>query len=501
VGDGVGERIVVVEDDADARDLLVRRLWSQGYKVAEAEDTTEALEKIDRDDPDLVLLDVMLPGESGFDFLKRLREKPERRLLPVVIVSALGQIDAKAEGFQAGADDYIAKPYDFQELLVRVRAGIDRGKRMRAAAGKESPLSPLHLAVLRSLVESGGVDPIPNPRAPRGYRYGLAGLEDGGGVSEHDILASLEALSCVSGGVVDVVRLCPDCESPLLNCREACPSCSSVRIDITDLIHHFRCANVGPEKAFSSGKKLVCPKCREELRHIGVDYERPSETFSCPDCGDAFTEPAVEVLCFSCHAKHPVERCVIVQVKRYEATAQGRIAVKTGTLHPVTGDGAPNGDESGLSVIPRSLFADVLDAEIAKAREGDWKLTLVGVLARPVDDRAANDADRLRATRRLAAVLVDWSKPDGLVGRVEGGALVAILPGTDPAEGESIRRDLAATIRKGYVRGVPISLRVVAAGDLGGEGAATAESLLASVGEALEKATETVLSRNPDANR
>lgn len=495
----------MVEDDPDARDLLVRRLWSQGYKVAEAEDAAEALEKIERDDPDLVLLDVMLPGESGFDFLKRLREKPERRLLPVVMVSALGQVDAKVQGFQSGADDYVSKPYDFQELLARVRAGIERGKRMRAASGKESPLSPLHLAVLRGIVESGGVDPVPNPRAPRGYRYGLAGLDDAEGLSEHDILASLEALRCVAGSVVDTVRLCPECESPLLNYREACPSCSSVRIDVTDLIHHFRCAHVGPEKDFVSGRKLVCPKCREDLRHIGVDYERPSETFSCPDCGDAFTEPLVEVRCFACHGKHPVEKCGIVRIRRYEPTPQGRIAVKTGTLHPAAdAESGSASDESGLAVIPPSLVGGVLDAQLERARSAGKPLALVALAARPADERTANDADRLRSTRRLAAVLVDWSKPDGQVGRIEGGALVAILPDADPAEGESVRRDLMATLRKSYVRGVPLSLRVAVVGD--GEGsaeapAANAEALLARVGAALAEAKETALVRNPDANR
>ena len=501
VGDGAGERIVVVEDDPDARDLLVRRLWSQGYKVAEAEDAEEALEKIERDDPDLVLLDVMLPGESGFDFLKRLRAMPERRLTPVVILSALSQVDAKVHGFESGADDYVTKPFEFQELLARVKAGIQRGRRVKAASGKESPLSPLHLSVLRGIVEAGTVSPAPNPRSPRGYRYGLPGLDDAEGVSEHDILASLEALGCVAGTVVDTVRLCPDCESPLLNYREVCPSCSSVRIEITDLIHHFRCAHVGAERTFVSQKRLVCPKCREELKHIGVDYERPAETFSCADCADAFTEPEVEVRCFACHALHPVEKCPISKVRRFEATVRGKIAVKTGTLHPVTGgdEDAP-GDEAGSSVVPPNLLSTVVTSEIGAARAAGRTLSVVGVLARPSDEKKATDIDRLRATRRLAAILVDWAKPDGQVGRTPGGALVALLPDADPTGADAVRRDLSSTLRRSYVRGVPLLVRVaVVAVEEEEEGAA--EPLLARLAAALEEAPEAPLVSNPNANR
>ena len=157
VGDGAGERIVVVEDDPDARDLLVRRLWSQGYKVAEAEDAEEALEKIERDDPDLVLLDVMLPGESGFDFLKRLRAMPERRLTPVVILSALSQVDAKVHGFESGADDYVTKPFSPKQLIARIRAVLRRGTRPAADTIERIDRGPLRIDTARHEVRLDGM--------------------------------------------------------------------------------------------------------------------------------------------------------------------------------------------------------------------------------------------------------------------------------------------------------------------------------------------------------
>lgn len=120
------ETILVVEDDKAVRDGLVMNLQLQGYKVISAEDGDEGMQLAHEGDPDLVLLDIMLPGWSGLDILTSLREKDSA--VPVLIISARDKMEHKIEGLELGADDYVAKPFELPELLARVDALLRRNR-------------------------------------------------------------------------------------------------------------------------------------------------------------------------------------------------------------------------------------------------------------------------------------------------------------------------------------------------------------------------------------
>ena len=116
------ELILVVDDTAANRKLLVDLLMSQGYATAIAINGEEALAKIAAIKPDLVLLDVMMPGISGYDVCKQIRANPENGILPVVMVTSLDPIQERIKGLQAGADDFLTKPINRPELLARVKS-------------------------------------------------------------------------------------------------------------------------------------------------------------------------------------------------------------------------------------------------------------------------------------------------------------------------------------------------------------------------------------------
>lgn len=126
----IASRILVVDDNASNRDLLSRRLQRQGHTVLQAEDGTVALAMVEKEGLDLVLLDLMMPGISGYEVLARLKADPKHRELPVIMISALNEIDSIVRCIEAGADDYLAKPFDPTLLRARVGSSLDK-KRLR----------------------------------------------------------------------------------------------------------------------------------------------------------------------------------------------------------------------------------------------------------------------------------------------------------------------------------------------------------------------------------
>ncbi len=120
------KQIIVVEDESDIREVLIYNLTRQGYEATGVEDGREAVGLIRREVPDLVLLDLMLPGLNGLEVCRILKENPETRGIPIIMVSAKGEEDDIVRGLELGADDYISKPFSVRELLARVAAGLRR---------------------------------------------------------------------------------------------------------------------------------------------------------------------------------------------------------------------------------------------------------------------------------------------------------------------------------------------------------------------------------------
>jgi adenylate cyclase len=119
-------RILVVDDNASNRDLLSRRLQRQGHTVLQAEDGTIALAIVEKEALDLVLLDLMMPGISGYDVLASLKSDPRFREIPVIMISALSELDSIVRCIEAGADDYLAKPFDPTLLRARVGSSLEK---------------------------------------------------------------------------------------------------------------------------------------------------------------------------------------------------------------------------------------------------------------------------------------------------------------------------------------------------------------------------------------
>ena len=126
--DPVSHKILVVEDEVDIATLVSFNLQRVGYAVDMVHDGREGLEKILKDQPDLVILDLMLPGMDGFSILKEMQRDIRANTIPVLMLTAKSQIDDRIRGLESGVDDYLTKPFSPKELILRVQAVLKRNK-------------------------------------------------------------------------------------------------------------------------------------------------------------------------------------------------------------------------------------------------------------------------------------------------------------------------------------------------------------------------------------
>lgn len=167
---------MIVEDEKDILDLISMNLQRQGYKVLTAVNGVEGVERAKTFVPDLLILDLMLPGKDGYTVFKELREDPRTRTIPVLMLTAKGDIAHRIAGLEMGADEYMGKPFSPRELMLRVKALLKRTKRVTVdasikvgdfllernslkafIAGRQVDLTATEFKLLRVLIESGGM--------------------------------------------------------------------------------------------------------------------------------------------------------------------------------------------------------------------------------------------------------------------------------------------------------------------------------------------------------
>ncbi|MEZ5233269.1 MAG: response regulator transcription factor [Acidimicrobiales bacterium] len=193
LGPLAGERasVLVVEDDRAVRDALARALELEGYTVIVAPDGQRGLDAVARHRPDAVILDVMMPVLDGLSTCRRLRAARDRT--PVLILTARSEVPDRVSGLDAGADDYLAKPFDLEELLARLRALMRRSQpdpasarvaagevvmepaaRRAWRAGRELELSKTEFDLLELLIRNAGIVLDPSTIYERiwGYDFG-----------------------------------------------------------------------------------------------------------------------------------------------------------------------------------------------------------------------------------------------------------------------------------------------------------------------------------------
>ncbi len=133
----MGSSILVVDDDVDVAETVQRTLQRAGYETHVSYRGADALQVVRERHPDLVVLDIRMPGLDGIQVCRQLRNTPGLSRMPVLFLSAKGEVGDRLEGFEAGADDYITKPFDLRELELRVKALLRRTRQNESAVAGE----------------------------------------------------------------------------------------------------------------------------------------------------------------------------------------------------------------------------------------------------------------------------------------------------------------------------------------------------------------------------
>ena len=225
--------------------------------------------------------------------------------------------------------------------------------------------------------EIQNLEPVPYIFSANNYSYPILSINFKQ-KDEHmalDILEIAENEGIFSSEYMDRIYLCPGCQSGHLSYREVCPRCGSSNSVTEDIIHHFPCAYVGPLSDFTNeiDDQLDCPKCNKRLRHIGVDYDKPSVLHECKACDHKFQDFNVKAKCLSCGTDNLVEQLKGREIRKYSLTKKGELAAINGFVS------TSKDIEEIIGTVKFDTFVTMLKYEIERLRQTEGSSNICAI--------------------------------------------------------------------------------------------------------------------------
>ncbi len=311
-------------------------------------------------------------------WLLQIRQQPALSLLPVLAVTPQNGSDS----YRLLADEVIHIPLSLAQLEPKLDYLLKLRQQVNAflpISGQLTPHEGQLTNLLRYLV-SRKIDSLVPSRlidSRLGYAYPLAAAFLNTSFGEESAqLQELEQLGLLKGIGYDRLHLCPGCERYQLNFREVCPKCQLPHIDQEGNIHHYSCSYIAPESEFLAAQQLICPKCRKPLRHIGVDYDKPSLSYKCRRCRHLFPEPVVSCLCINCGNIFPPERAHLAEIKEYRITMAGVQAAQSGVIQEIPKRVAV---ASSPEVLSYSMFEEMFSIQLWISKRLHRPFCLIGI--------------------------------------------------------------------------------------------------------------------------
>ncbi len=314
-------------------------------------------------------------------YLKELRKDIPNPLIPVIIIT-----DTDSELINELAD-FVVKPFSINENIIQIERVINEINEQFDEFGRVEKLTASErdmINVLRFMISrKKDLKPIPDWKSNSCYSYPFIETIIENGI--FSMLDNLEQYGFLRPNFIDRIHLCPKCGSGHINFREACPSTGSPNIRAEDNIHHFNCGYVGPQSDFEvpGSDKLMCPKDHVELRHIGVDYDKPSQSIICNDSGEIFQEAIVNCLCLDCREVFLPEDAPKREILSYSIT---NIGVDTGKIGSLTYYTIEKILKTSIGTKAFNYFEMMLEAEKKRSERYKNKSTVLFMKYKKLDE-------------------------------------------------------------------------------------------------------------------
>ena len=378
----------------------------------------------------------------GSDKMEQLRSEPKHFLKPILAV-----YEQAPDNFTELADLNLIWPVLQSDFAVKINGLLKVASNVQDLIAVPDFIGDTglkKLLILRHLYtrESGILIPKRNHKSSVGYTFPAAQIlfkvKPG---EEVALLEELEESQLLTSKLIDKVNICPFCEHTQINFREICPHCRSLNISEETTIHHFRCAYIGRDSEFRQGINLTCPKCSRELRHIGVDYDKPSEVMWCNDCNQNFSEPLLSCYCLACAKTFPPENTLLKRINEYKLSHDGIRAAEEGAL---PGSGLINILKKEVGFYKREVFMEMLRIEVFRCRRYKYKSTL----SRFNLGRADEAATSRKFKSDFAAVINQTFRTTDLFTDSRSGEILVIFTNTDTENAKIAFSRLKASIDK-----------------------------------------------------
>jgi predicted RNA-binding Zn-ribbon protein involved in translation (DUF1610 family) len=234
------------------------------------------------------------------------------------MITGNATLQSAVEALNLGASAYIMKPIDYEKLDKTINESLEKQQIFILRGEIPAALrTPEIRSMLRAVKEGKITEFIPSFDREKGIFYPeLEEIIPDPSIC-YSLLEELEKYGIVKKTFYDSVVVCPSCDSPKISVRFRCQSCESTNIDKGTMIEHIRCGNIDMHEKFVKGKKLVCPKCNEELRALNIDHRKPGILFKCNDCGNVMMEPKHEYTCGDCGKNFAINQLDVKKISAF----------------------------------------------------------------------------------------------------------------------------------------------------------------------------------------
>ena len=259
--------------------------------------------------------------------------------------------------------------------------------------------------------------PVPDRTSRIGYHFPFISqqFKDIDNQKVFELLKFAEQEGYVKSTLLDKAHLCSSCGSAHHNIRETCLHCNSIDLKLENLIHHFKCAYIGPETDFTSGDSddLICPKCDRSIRHIGVDYDKPSHIYHCNSCAKHFQDPHFTSMCLDCSDEKDIHHLLEHEVRTFDITTKGEhLVIKGLRIDPKEEN--PNAIGT-VGVYAYNVFKHLLRQEQARAKHGGTTSLLGEINVSDIHLKRMNDYDLQVLQHELCLIIKSYLKETDIV--------------------------------------------------------------------------------------